>query len=446
VTEVTDWPEVGKLQLLATYQRERWLRTARPEQVAPPGEWRVWYIQAGRGAGKTRAGAEWMSEVEATHPPGAYAIIAPTFADGRDTCVEEHLLHILGKRVSIKGWNRSIGELFLKSGSRIYVDGADDGALRIQGKNLRGAWCDEIGLWNKWDIAWNESLTFAVRLEPAQIVATGTPKMGHGLVKQLVDDDSVIKTRMSTNSNRDNLPAHVIKQLYEENKGTVRGRQELDGEWIAYLEGDALKRAWWRYYLPQQKGEAFESFIKRLPRFQWIIVSADTPLKDKESSDYVAIQVWGADRANRYLLDARTEKMSFEQAKRAITEMSRWARRHWRCQHRILIENAGYGVELIEDLRRDVGGVEKITSNAEGTKGQRAMGAAGRMKEDLSGPAPSSPALTISLVEECAMFQVDGSHGSHDDQVDAWSQCMNWLRRRQSAPARTWSSFRNARR
>jgi predicted phage terminase large subunit-like protein len=457
VTEVTDWPEVGKLQLLATYQRERWLRTARPEQVAPPGEWRVWYIQAGRGAGKTRAGAEWMSEVEATHPPGAYAIIAPTFADGRDTCVEEHLLHILGKRVSIKGWNRSIGELFLKSGSRIYVDGADDGALRIQGKNLRGAWCDEIGLWNKWDIAWNESLTFAVRLEPAQIVATGTPKMGHGLVKQLVDDDSVTKTRMSTNSNRDNLPAHVIKQLYEENKGTVRGRQELDGEWIAYLEGDALKRAWWRYYLPQQKGEAFESFIKRLPKFQWIIVSADTPLKDKESSDYVAIQVWGADRANRYLLDARTEKMSFEQAKRAITEMSRWARRHWRCQHRILIENAGYGVELIEDLRRDVGGVEKITSNAEGTKGQRAMGAAGdletgqcylpgRMKEDLSGPAPSSPALTISLVEECAMFQVDGSHGSHDDQVDAWSQCMNWLRRRQSAPARTWSSFRNARR
>ena len=104
--------------------------------------------------------------------------------------MEEHLLQILGKRVNIKGWNRSIGELFLKSGSRIYVDGADDGALRIQGKNLRAAWCDEIGLWNKWDIAWNESLSFAVRLEPAQIVATGTPKMGHGLVGQLVDDET----------------------------------------------------------------------------------------------------------------------------------------------------------------------------------------------------------------------------------------------------------------
>jgi phage terminase large subunit-like protein len=207
VVEVTDWPEVGKLQLLATYQRERWLRTARPEQVAPEGDWRVWYIQAGRGAGKTRAGAEWLSQIEAENPAGAYAIIAPTFADGRDTCVEEHLLQILGKRVSIKGWNRSIGELFLKSGSRIYVDGADDGALRIQGKNLRAAWCDEIGLWNKWDIAWNESLQFAVRLSPAQIVATGTPKMGHGLVAQLVSDTTVVKTRMSTASNRENLPA-----------------------------------------------------------------------------------------------------------------------------------------------------------------------------------------------------------------------------------------------
>ena len=146
------------------------------------------------------------------------------------------------------------------------MDGADDGALRIQGKNLRAAWCDEIGLWNKWDIAWNESLTFAVRLEPAQIVATGTPKMGHGLVRQLVEDETVVKTRMSTEDNRDNLPAHVIKQLYEENKGTVRGRQELDGEWIAALEGDALKRAWWRYFEPQSRSESFNAYLDRLPK------------------------------------------------------------------------------------------------------------------------------------------------------------------------------------
>ncbi len=447
------YPEQGQLMLLAAYQKERWERTARREQLAPPGDWRVWYMQAGRGAGKTRAGAEWLAGTEAEFPPGAYGIIAPTFADGRDTCVEEHLLDILGKRVQIKGWNRSIGELFLRSGSRVYVDGADDGALRIQGKNLRAAWCDEIGLWNKWDIAWNESLSFAVRLEPAQIVATGTPKMGHGLVRQLVEDTTAIKTRMSTADNAANLPAHVLKHFYETNTGTLRGRQELDGEWISALEGDALKRAWWRYYAPMKRNEGLPSFIARMPKFQMVIVSVDTPLKDKESSDNVAIQIWGVDKANRYLLDARTEKMSYDQAKRAVTEMAKWARRNWRTQHRILIENAGYGVELLVDLKRDLGGVEKITSNAEGTKGARALSAAGdletgqcylpgRMKDDLSGPDPSSPALTMSLVEEAAMFQVDGSHDSHDDQVDAWSQCMNWLRSRQSGQSRTLSSFK----
>ncbi len=91
-------------------------------------------------------------------------------------------------------------------------------------------------------------------------------------------------------------------------------------------------------------------------------------------------------------------------------------------------------------------------ANTLGNKGQRALAAAGdletgqcflpgKMAADGSGPDPSSPALTLSLVDECAMFQVDGSHDSHDDQVDAWSQCMNWLRARQAPPARTWSSF-----
>ena len=329
-----------------------------------------------------------------------------------------------GQAIAPKGWNRSLGEIFLRSGSSIYVDGADDGALRIQGKNLRGLWADEIGLWVKWDLAWNESIAFAVRMEPAQIVATGTPKMGHGLVRQLIEDDTVVVTRMRTDDNLDNLTANAIKQLYEQYSGTIRGRQELDGEWISHLEGDALKRAWWRYYLPQRKGESFDAFVSRLPTFQMIVTSVDTPLKDKDTSDFVAIQIWGVDKANRYLLDARTERMSYEQAKRAITEMARWARKNWRCRHAILIENAGYGVELLVDLQRDIGGVHKITSNAEGSKGQRALAAAGdletgnvylpgRQKTDLTGPDPqATPSLTISLIEEAAMFQVDGSHDS----------------------------------
>jgi predicted phage terminase large subunit-like protein len=412
---------------------------------------------AGRGAGKSRSCAEWLAEQESEHEPGEWAIIAPTFADGRDTCVESPesgILTILGPRVSPGGWNRSLGEIHLRSGSKIYVDGADDGALRIQGKNLRGAWAEEIALWVKWDKAWNESLAFAVRMAPAQIVASGTPKMGHGLVRQLLEDSTVKVSRMKTADNVANLHPSAIAELYARYGGTRLGQQELEGEWISAIEGDALKRAWWRYYERQKRTEKWEAYLARLPKFSMVVVSVDTPLKDKESSDFVAIQVWGVDKANRYLLDARTERMSYEQAKRAVAEMSRWARRHWRCQHRTLIENTGYGVELVIDLQRELGSIVKISPGTEGTKGQRALAASGdlesgnvylpgRIKDDLSGPDERScPAFTISLVEEAALFQIDGSHDSHDDQVDAWSQCMNWLRSRQVAPARTYSSFK----
>ena len=328
----------------------------------------------GRGGGKSRTGAETIARWEGENPPGEYAIIAPTFADGRDTCVEAPLagiLAVLGPRVAPGGWNRSIGEINLRSGSKIYVDGADDGALRIQGKNLRGAWCDEVGLWKLWDKAWNESLIFAVRHDPARIVATGTPKMGHGLVRQLVEDPKVPISRMRTSDNVGNLHPHAVAELYARYGGTRLGTQELEGEWISAIEGDALLRSWWRYYSPSLLKANRTGRIELGNgdiRFQWVIVSIDCPMKDKEASDNVAIQVWGVDHANRYLLDAENRQMSYDQAKRAIREKVRWARRNWRCQDRILIENAGWGPEMYEDLKRELGKVEKIKANVIGNK------------------------------------------------------------------------------
>lgn len=453
---VNQWPTEQQLQALGEFQWANWLERARPEQQAPDTDWRVWYLMGGRGSGKTRTGAETLARWE-HQQPGLYAAVAPTFADARDVCAEDPgsgLLAVLGNRVAPGGWNRSLGEIHLRSGSRIFLDGADDGALRIQGKNLSGCWADEVGLWaSQWERAWKESIRFAVRHGQAKIVATGTPKMGHPLVASLVNDPRVPVSRLKTSDNAANLSPAALEAFYEEFGGTRLGAQELDGEWIMALEGDLLKRAWWRYYPARRNTETDAAFVKRMPAFTMVLVSVDTPLKDKESSDFVAIQVWGVDKANRYLLDARTERMSYDPAKRAVIEMSRWARRMWKCQHRTLIENAGFGAELIIDLKRDLGLIEKISPGAEGNKGQRAFSAAGdletgqcflpgRIKDDQSGPDESSPAITHSLVEEAALFQMDGSHSSHDDQVDAWSQAMNWLRSRQSRRARTWSSFK----
>ena len=73
--------------------------------------------------------------------------------------------------------HRSYGEIGLRNGHIIYVDSADDGALRIQGKNLRAIWADEIGLWQRWQVAWDESIRYAVRKGASKIIATGTPKV-----------------------------------------------------------------------------------------------------------------------------------------------------------------------------------------------------------------------------------------------------------------------------
>jgi predicted phage terminase large subunit-like protein len=456
---VRRYPTHDMITRYANLQWQVWRNRARPEQLPPDGAWRTWYLMGGRGSGKTRAGAEMLSRWEATNPPGQYAVIAPTFGDAVTVCAEDPgsgLLTVLGDRIEPgpSGWTRSLGQINLRSGSRIFFDGADDGALRIQGKNLSAAWCDEVGLWaSRWERSWKESIRPAVRHGTARIVATGTPKMGHPLVALLVSDERIPVSRMKTIDNIDNLGVGFYEDLAAEMGGTRLGAQELDGEWVLALEGDLLKRAWWRYYPPRTQRETDAQFVKRLPNFQMVIVSVDTPLKDKESSDFVAIQVWGVDKANRYLLDARTDRMGYDAAKRSVTELSRWARRMWTCQHRTLIENAGFGAELIVDLKRDIGLVEKVSPGAEGNKGQRAMSASGdletgnvflpgRIKDDLSGPDETCPAITHSLVEEAALFQMDGTHQSHDDQVDAWSQCMNWLRSRQSRRSRTWSSFK----
>ncbi len=404
-------------------------------------------------SGKSRTGAETFCGWINTFPMGEWAIIAPTFADARDTCVESAssgILNILGP--AVQNWNRSLGELMLIDGTKIYLDGADDGALRIQGKNLRGAWCDEVGLWNQWDRAWNESLAFAVRHEPSKLVVTGTPKMGHGLVKLLVDDPRVPKAKMRTSDNVQNLNPSAVRELYTKYGGTRLGSQELDGEWLEAIEGDMLKRAWWRFFDPKLLGstrtKGFQ--VEKLPRFQMILLSCDTPLKDKETSDYVALGAWGVLGADRYLLDLRNERLSFDQAKRAIAEMSQTMRKTFNhCQHRVLIENAGYGVELIADLSREIGGVHKISVGAEGNKTMRALAASSDLETgncflpgfgmaDLSGPDPNrTPAWVIEFIDQCALFP----EGPNDDMVDMWSQAINWLRTRAPSPMRTASAF-----
>jgi predicted phage terminase large subunit-like protein len=225
---------------------------------------------------------------------------------------------------------------------------------------------------------------------------------------------------------------------------TLRAPGQLQ-QWPVAREGNLLKREWWRFYDPRVRAK--EEWSK-LPHFAQIVVSVDTPLKDKETNDFVAIQCWGVHGGDRYLLDLRKARMNYSQAKRAVLEMARWSRKAWpRVSGFVLIENAGYGVELVVDLKREITGVTKISPGQEGDKIARAEAASDALESGnvfVPGYGPPwqpaydearTPADIADFIASCAAFP----HASHDDDVDSWSQAMNWLRARATRQSRGYS-------
>lgn len=212
-------------------------------------------------------------------------------------------------------------------------------------------------------------------------------------------------------------------------------------------EGEILKRDDWRFY--DARVRANETWAD-LPQFSMVVETVDCPVKDKETNDNVAIQMWGVHGADAYLLDLRLGKMSYAPAKRAVKDMAVWGRRTWpRAAHFVLIENAGYGVEMIIDLKRELTGIQKITPAQDGDKVTRAMTAADGLESHnyfLPGygkpwqPAydeQRTPEDVAAFIQNCAAFP----NAAHDDDVDAWSQFGNWRRTKTTARMRTSSAI-----
>lgn len=413
----------------------------------------MWYLRGGRGAGKTRTGAETLAKWITSTDPGEWAVCAPTFGDARSVCAEgpSGLIRALGGLAATGGlvtaWNRSEGVLHVANGSLVYLDGANDGAYRIQGKNLRGLWADEVGLWEKWDVAWNESIQFAVRMAPGRIVATGTPKMAHPLIKQLLESKTTIESHMRTIDNAANLDPHALADLLEMYAGSTLGRQELEGEYIEALEGAILRRTDWLWYPKASSFYGRSLDVRALPRFEQIVHSWDTALRDKTSSDYAAGQVWGVVGPDRYLLRLWRGHAGLNATVAAMRELRSWSGEHWpRTPTYVLVENTANGPDAIAEMRGVVDGVQSVA--AKGDKVQRALSAAVALETghcwlpgiaDVSasgrGYGSSTHEDVQAFVEECAMFRGDMKH-THDDQVDAWSQMVNWTRRRNVRPGR----------
>lgn len=271
-------------------ERTRWLDTARPEQITPDGDWSVWLVMAGRGWGKTRTGAEDIAHYARSNPGHRIAVVAPTFGDARDTCIEGEsgLLAVLGDKWVAK-WNRSLGSLRLVNDAYIRIYSADE-PDRLRGPQHHRAWCDELAAWRYPD-TWDQ-LQFGLRLgDHPQVIATTTPRPIK-LVRDLAARNDVHVTRGSTFDNRANLSATAIATLEQRYGGTTLGRQELYGELLESLPG-AL---WTREMIDRARTAA-------TPDLQRTVVAIDPAVTSGENADETGIIVIGLHGDELYLLE-----------------------------------------------------------------------------------------------------------------------------------------------
>jgi phage terminase large subunit-like protein len=137
-------------KLSATERRDLryvWKLWARPEQVAPPGDWQVWLISAGRGFGKTRAGAEWVREYARRHADARIALVGASLGEVRAVMVEgESGLLAVCPPANAPVFEPSLKRLTWGNGAQAFLySAAEPDSLR--GPQHPIAWCDEIAKW-----------------------------------------------------------------------------------------------------------------------------------------------------------------------------------------------------------------------------------------------------------------------------------------------------------
>lgn len=311
-------PDERRAVLTSLNEKEReefqthWRLWARSEQRAPRGDWRTWLIMAGRGFGKTRAGAEWVREVVEEDPSARIALVGATLAEVRAVMVEgESGLLATSPLRFMPAFEPSLRRLVWDNGAQAMLYSAGE-PESLRGPQHSHAWCDEIAKWDnsggKAIRAW-DNLLLGLRLgEHPRLLATTTPR-AVPLVQRLLSgtgEDTAI-TRGRTEDNKANLPERYLRDMRRTFGKSLLGRQELDGELIADIEG-----ALWTRALIEACRESAAAAMAR------VVVGVDPPAS--AGGDACGIVVAGICEGGiaHVLADASVEKASPERWARAV--------------------------------------------------------------------------------------------------------------------------------
>lgn len=310
---------------------------ARPQQRWPDGSWRVWLLNAGRGFGKTRTGAETVRQAVEQRGYSRIALVGPTAADVRDVMVEGES----GLLAISPPWNRPTYEpskrrLTWPNGAQATCYSADK-PDRLRGPQHDFFWADEIAAWQYPD-AWDQ-LMFGLRLgSDPRGVATTTPRP-RTLIRELLSSSTVHVTRGSTYDNKQNLAPAFLDTILAKYEGTTLGRQELYAELLDETPG-AL---WQRSVLDATRVDSVPCELVR------IVVAVDPAVTSSATADETGIIVAarGADGDAYVLADHSMRNTPLSWASAAV------AAYHEHSADRIIGE-VNNGGDLVETVVRQI--------------------------------------------------------------------------------------------
>lgn len=261
---------------------------ARPEQLAPgtPGaaidraDWSYWFVQAGRGWGKTRTGAEMVREWVRDFP--YVNLIGATADDARDIMIEgESGIMACCPDEERPVYRAHLSRLDWPNGAKSLIFTAVE-PERLRGKQHMKIWGDELASW-RYAEAWDQA-TFGLRLgSNPQAVITTTPKPSE-LVKRLLADPNTVVTRGRSYDNRTNLAPAFFEAIVRRYEGTRMGRQELEAELLEDVPG-AL---WTRALIDATRVGLSQVRFERVAR---MVVAVDPAVTHTENSDETGIVV-----------------------------------------------------------------------------------------------------------------------------------------------------------
>ena len=407
---------------------EHWPAWVHEGQLPPPSasDWRVWVLLAGRGFGKTRAGAEYVSEFARTHADASIALVAATAEEARAVMIEGPRSGLLAvARSDERGamrWEPSRRRLTFASGAKAFVYSAAN-PESLRGPEHHIAWCDELAKWTRrtrsgearGEAAWH-NLQLGLRLgERPRTLVTTTPR-GVPALKRILAGSATVTSGGPSWANPQ-LPPEALDALVAEHGGTRFGRQELEGLLIEDVDG-AL---WPRALIERCRADPHPDPLPRAGEgaYRRVVIGVDPPGSAQGDACGMVVCGLGADGVAYVLADLSVAGLSPEGwARRVAAASEAWG------AHRVVAEKNNGG-EMVEAVLRgaDAGLPVTLVHAADG-KAARAEPVAVRFesgKAKLAGRFPE-------LEDELAGFTYEGFAGAGSpDRADAMIWAMTEL-------------------